>query len=57
MTPPCSQPGRKPGRLQRVQQCWQRWRQRVQARKILQRLNNNQLDDIGLTRHDVDSFR
>lgn len=51
------QSGKKHGLLQRVSQCWQRWRQRSQARKTLQRLNNNQLKDIGLTRRDVDSLR
>ncbi|MGM3183085.1 DUF1127 domain-containing protein [Dickeya oryzae] len=42
--------------LHHTRQHWHAWRQRRRARKALRRLDNNQLEDIGLTRRDVDNF-
>ncbi|WP_071603894.1 DUF1127 domain-containing protein [Dickeya sp. NCPPB 3274] len=42
--------------LHHFRQHWRAWRQRVQARKALRRLNNDRLEDMGLTRRDVDNL-
>ncbi|WP_233789011.1 DUF1127 domain-containing protein [Dickeya zeae] len=42
--------------LHHTRQRWRAWRQRRRTRKALRRLDNNQLEDIGLTRRDVDNF-
>ncbi|WP_341867084.1 DUF1127 domain-containing protein [Dickeya dadantii] len=42
--------------LHHFRQRWRAWRQRVQARKALRRLDNDRLEDIGLTRRDVDNL-
>ncbi|MEI7189850.1 DUF1127 domain-containing protein [Dickeya dianthicola] len=42
--------------LHRIRQYWRAWRQRVQARKALRKLDNDRLEDMGLTRRDVDNF-
>ncbi|MBO8135671.1 DUF1127 domain-containing protein [Dickeya fangzhongdai] len=42
--------------LHHFRQRWHAWRQRVQARKALRRLDNNRLEDMGLTRRDVDNL-
>ncbi|MEH2922848.1 DUF1127 domain-containing protein [Samsonia erythrinae] len=35
---------------------WKAWRARVQTRKILSRMSDETLNDIGLTRHDIDRW-
>ncbi|QOL12948.1 DUF1127 domain-containing protein [Dickeya dianthicola] len=42
--------------LHHIRQRWHAWRQRVQARKALRKLDNDRLEDMGLTRRDVDNF-
>ncbi|WP_419715965.1 DUF1127 domain-containing protein [Dickeya chrysanthemi] len=42
--------------LHRFRQYWRAWRQRIQARNALRKLNNDRLEDIGLTRRDVDNL-
>ncbi|WP_071601385.1 DUF1127 domain-containing protein [Dickeya chrysanthemi] len=42
--------------LHRFHQYWRAWRQRIQARNALRKLNNDRLEDIGLTRRDVDNL-
>nr|WP_245929688.1 DUF1127 domain-containing protein [Brenneria roseae] len=33
---------------------WKAWRLRNQTRKILRNMSNDRLEDIGLTRNDID---